>query len=63
MLKHYVSTNYLSMILYAAFGGFLGMAGISVVNKPFEWLIIFILVILIDVNSSYVMFKSMSKDE
>jgi hypothetical protein len=57
-MKNYLSTNYLGIILYALFGFFLGAGGISVANKPFEFLVILVTVIAIDINSAYVMSKT-----
>lgn len=38
----------ISLILYAALGFALGVGGISVVNKPLEFIIILMIVIAID---------------
>lgn len=57
-----LKTNYLSIILYALFGGFLGFAEVSIANKPFEFFLIFFTVLGIDLNSAYVMHLNM-KDE
>lgn len=63
MIKKYLSTNYLSIVLYALLGVVLGISGVSIMNKAGEFLSILFIVIAIDVNSAYLMFKSMSDDE
>jgi hypothetical protein len=63
MIKQYLSTNYLSILLYALLGFMLGVVGVSIMNRVGEFLSILFIVIAIDVNSAYIMFKSMSKDE
>ena len=63
MIKKYLSTNYLSIALYALLGVVLGISGVSIMNKAGEFLSILFIVIAIDVNSAYLMFKSMSDDE
>lgn len=63
MIKHYLITNWLSVLLYALLGFVLGVAGVSIMNKIGEFLSILFIVIAIDVNSAYLMWKSMSDDE
>jgi sulfite exporter TauE/SafE len=63
MIKQYLSTNWLSVLLYALLGFMLGVVGVSIMNRVGEFLSILFIVIAIDVNSAYLMFKSMSKDE
>lgn len=63
MIKKYLSTNYLSIVLYALLGVVLGISGVSIMNKAGEFLSILFIVIAIDVNSAYLMFKSMNNDE
>lgn len=57
-----LKTNYLGIILYALLGLFLGYAEISIVNKPFEFFLIFFTVFGIDLNSAYVMHLNMKDD-
>lgn len=63
MIKKYLSTNYLSIVLYALLGVVLGISGVSIMNKAGEFLSILFIVIAIDVNSAYLMFRSMNNDE
>ena len=53
----YLSTNYLSIILYALLGMALGAAGVGVMAKPWEFFAILGLVLAIDLNSAYVTWR------
>jgi hypothetical protein len=55
----YLNNSFRSIILYALFGFTLGAAGVGIVNKPFEFLAIMFIVIGIDINSAYTLWKSM----